>query len=74
LDRNNGLGGNNTKFHIIGLARFLILDSDIDCNNGGNEEEHWAVRGTYLSKISTGGVGRHGDVRHTSNPTVFLEP
>jgi len=74
FDRNNGQGGNNTKFHLIGLARFRILDEDIRCNNEGGDGEHWAVRGTYLSRISTGGVGRHGDVRHTSNPVVFLEP
>lgn len=37
-------------------------------------EAHWSIIGEYLSMYSATGSGGHGDIRHTSNPTVFLSP
>lgn len=74
FDRTNGQGGNNTKFHLIGLVWFHITTLDIQCHPVQGEEQHWAIRGTFLKHYSSGSTGKHGDVRHTSNPVVFLEP
>ena len=73
FDRSNGQGGDNTKFHLIGLAWFRITDMDIYCHPRLGEEAHWSIQGEFLQKYSAGS-GIHGDVRRTSNPTVFLEP
>ncbi|HUP27465.1 MAG TPA: Tad domain-containing protein [Chloroflexia bacterium] len=74
FDRSNGQGGNGTKFHLINLAWFHITTVDIQCHPRRGEEQHWSVEGTFIQHYSSGGTGRHGDVRHTSNPIVFLEP
>ena len=39
-----------------------------------NDEAHWRIKGEYLSRFTATSSGGHGDVRHTSNPTVFLSP
>ena len=81
FDRNNGRGGNNTKFHLIGVAEFRIITADIACHKkdytptpGVDPDEHWNIRGTFLQHWSPGASGTHGDVRHTSSAVVFLEP
>jgi hypothetical protein len=81
FDRNNGRGGNNTKFHLIGVAQFRITSADIACHKkdvtptpGIDNGEHWNLKGTFLQHWSPGASGTHGDVRHTSSAVVFLEP
>jgi hypothetical protein len=37
-------------------------------------DPHWAIRGEYLSRYTATASGGNGDIRHTSNPTVFLSP
>lgn len=74
FDRTNGQGGNNTKFHLVGLAWFTITSVDINCHPRQGEEQHWAIEGVFKAQYSPGSNGHHGDVRHTSNPVVFLEP
>ncbi|HET6313525.1 MAG TPA: hypothetical protein VFH60_06795, partial [Chloroflexia bacterium] len=81
FDQTNGRGGNNTKFHLIGLAWFEITDADIQCHK--NEfvpgtptplDEHWAFEGKFVNVYTAGATGSHGDIRHTSQHVVFLEP
>jgi len=81
FDRNNGQGGNNTKFHLISIAEFRITSMDIACHKkdvtptpGVPSEEHWNISGVFLQHWSPGASGQHGDVRHTSAAVVFLEP
>ncbi|HET9495118.1 MAG TPA: Tad domain-containing protein [Chloroflexia bacterium] len=38
------------------------------------QESHWSIMGEFLRQYSATGSGGHGDIRHTSNPTVFLSP
>ncbi len=74
FDRSNGQGGNNTKFHLIDLARFRITDTDIYCHPRLGENAHWSIIGEYVQRYSSGSSGGHGDIRHSSNPVVFVEP
>ncbi len=74
FDANNGQGGNNTKFHLIDLAWFHITTTDIQCHPQQGQEAHWSIQGQYMQRYSSGSSGGHGNVRHTSNPVVFLEP
>jgi Flp pilus assembly protein TadG len=74
FDTSNGQGGENTKFHLIGLAWFLISDADIECHPRQGQEQHWSIEGEFIQRYSAGSSGGHGDVRRTSNPVVFLEP
>jgi hypothetical protein len=37
-------------------------------------EPHWSILGEFLRHYTATGSGGHGDIRHTSNPTVFLSP
>jgi Flp pilus assembly protein TadG len=81
FDRSNGQGGNNTKFHLIGVAQFRITTVNIACHKrdvtptpGVDPGEHWSIKGIFLQHWSPGASGGHGDVRHTSSATVFLEP
>ncbi|MDQ3928447.1 MAG: pilus assembly protein TadG-related protein, partial [Chloroflexota bacterium] len=46
FDQSNGRGGNNTKFHLIGLAWFEITSADIQCHKNDAItptpiDEHW---------------------------------
>lgn len=79
FDQTNGRGGNNTKFHLIGLAWFEITSADIQCHRhdappGTPIDEHWGFNGKFVSVYSAGTTGTHGDIRHTSQHVVFLEP
>jgi hypothetical protein len=83
-----GGGGNNTKFHLLALARFLIVNSDVTCNDTQptatpppaptptatpQPRDHWHIEGTYEGLYVAGGSGRSGDLRHTSLRTVYLD-
>lgn len=79
FDQSNGRGGNNTKFHLIGLAWFEITSADIQCHKkdappGAPIDEHWGFNGKFVSVYTAGATGAHGDIRHTSQHVVFLEP
>jgi hypothetical protein len=37
-------------------------------------EAHWSIIGEFLRHYSATSSGGNGDIRHTSNPTVFLSP
>lgn len=79
FDRTNGRGGNNTKFHLIGLAWFEITEADIQCHKHDSMtptpiDEHWAFIGKFVNVYTPGATGTHGDIRHSSQHVVFLEP
>lgn len=79
FDQSNGRGGNNTKFHLIGLAWFEITSADIQCHRHDSItptpiDEHWGFNGKFVSVYSAGSTGSHGNIRHTSQHVVFLEP
>lgn len=72
-------GGNNTRYHVLVLAYFLIHNSDVDCNPrpplpGGQGTRSWFIQGYYLGTYSPGSAGRHGDLTKWSAHTVFLDP
>ena len=66
-------GGNNSRFHLARLAKFRITSANVDCHPSHGDNEHWYIHGTYESFFIGGATGRHGDVRHTSAQTVFLD-
>ena len=66
-------GGSNSRFHLARLAKFHIVDSTVDCHQNQQGTEHWSINGIYENFFVGGGTGRHGDVRHTSAQTVFLD-
>ncbi|MEA2573197.1 MAG: hypothetical protein QOH93_495 [Chloroflexia bacterium] len=79
FDQTNGKGGNNTKFHLIGLAWFEITSADIQCHKkdappGTPIDEHWGLDGRFVSVYTAGSTGSHGNIRHSSQHVVFLEP
>ena len=65
--------GSNARFHLASIGQFLISDADVDCHPSGGEDPHWYIRGTFEQFYHPGGTGRHGDLRHTSGHTVFLD-
>ncbi|MDQ5825970.1 MAG: pilus assembly protein TadG-related protein [Chloroflexota bacterium] len=79
FDQSNGKGGNNTKFHLIGLAWFEITSADIQCHKHDlitptPIDEHWGFNGKFINVYNAGSTGAHGNIRHSSHHVVFLEP
>jgi|GEM_PF-2838221 len=80
IDKRVGAGGqDNTKYHVLVLAYFLIHDSYVECHPKpdpitGERIRSWRIRGIYKGMYSPGGAGRHGDLTHWSAHTVFLDP
>lgn len=60
------------RFHLAMIGNFRITDATVNCHpNQG--DAHWSVNGIFQSYFIPGGTGRHGDLRHTSSWTVFLD-
>ncbi|MDQ3705866.1 MAG: pilus assembly protein TadG-related protein [Chloroflexota bacterium] len=79
FDQSNGRGGNNTRFHVIGLAWFEITSADIQCHKHDSLtptpiDEHWGFNGKFINVYNAGATGSHGNIRHSSHHVVFLEP
>jgi hypothetical protein len=71
--------GVDAKFHLRQLEWFSITRAEVDChvpddplNPAAGEHQVWLVVGQFLYHYSAGAPGRHGDLRHTSERTVFL--
>lgn len=64
--------GSGSRFHLARIIKVRITSAQIDChpNNG---DAHWSIRALYESLYVAGATGRHGDLRHTSGQTVFLD-
>jgi hypothetical protein len=81
-----GGGGNNTLFHLLALAKFRLVETDVVCHDNAPTPtpgtgptptpvpaEHWHIQGTYEGLYVPGASGRSGDLRHTSLRTVYLD-
>ncbi len=71
-------GGSGMRYHLRAIGRFYINSASIDCHvpnggGGGGEHAHWHVDGTYEGFYLDGATGHHGDLRHASASTVFLD-
>jgi hypothetical protein len=61
--------GNNSRFHLARIGKFRINDDDIDCQPSSDEY----IDGTFEGFVDLVTGGQHGDLRATSNHTVFLD-
>jgi hypothetical protein len=73
FDNWNDSGGTGTRFHLAMVARFWLNDAAVDCHPVQGQQQHWYIRGQFLSFYMTGVTGGPGDLRRTSGHTVFLD-
>jgi hypothetical protein len=84
----NSHNGSNIRYHLIGLAKFKIVNASVQCNYNPptptpvptpqptatpQPNSHWTVAGIYEGLYVSGASGGPGDLRHTSLRTVYLD-